>query len=202
MISSKLPSHFYTRPDTLAIAKELLGKYLVTSFEGALTTGKIVETEAYLGTQDRACHAWNGRRTNRTETMYSIGGCAYVYLCYGIHHLFNIVTHQAGEPHAILIRGIEPIEGIPDMLARRAKKVLKSNLTAGPGSLSQAFGIQTHHTGIDLQGDQIWIEDRNTIVSSEQILASPRVGVGYAGDDAFLPYRFRVIGSKWSSPAK
>ncbi|MCL4103796.1 UNVERIFIED_CONTAM: hypothetical protein GTU68_029113 [Idotea baltica] len=202
MAYPKLSSHFYRRSDTLAIARELLGKHLVTSFEGVLTSGRIVETEAYLGTQDRACHAWNGSRTSRTETMYSIGGCAYVYICYGIHHLFNIVTHTEGEPHAILIRGIEPNEGIPIMLERRAKTVLKPNLTAGPGSLARALGIQTQHSGIDLQGEQIWIEDRNTNVSSGQILASSRVGVGYAGDDAFLPYRFRVTGSKWTSPAK
>jgi len=199
---AKLPSSFYQRSDTTVVARELLGKILVTQFQGVVTSGMIVETEAYLGTSDRACHAFAGRRTARTETMYAVGGCAYVYLCYGIHHLFNVVTNLEGEPHAILIRGLEPLEGIETMLKRRNHHRVLSRLSAGPGSLSQALGIQTVHSGLDLQGDLIWIEDRSHRFSHDQILATPRVGVGYAGEDALLPYRFRVSDSKWTSPAK
>ena len=201
-MSSPLPLSFFGREDTLAIAKELLGTLLVTEINGKRTSGKIVETEAYLGRDDRACHAWGGRRTTRTEIMFAKGGYTYVYLCYGIHHLFNVVTHQEGEPHAILIRAVEPVEGIPAMLERRGKEKLHTSLTAGPGSMSQALGITTEHTGNLVEGPPIWIEGAPGTVLEESIISSPRVGVGYAGEDALLPYRFRIRHNVWTSPAK
>lgn len=193
---------FFSHSDTLSIARQLLGMVLETEFEGEITSGKIVETEAYLGREDRACHAWNGRRTPRTEIMYGMGGYAYVYLCYGIHHLFNIITHSEGEPHAILIRAIEPLEGLPLMLQRRNKSNPKRNLTGGPGALSQALGIKTIHTGLEIGTSGIRIIDTGSRIPIDQVLTSPRVGVAYAKEDALLPYRFRVLNSLWTSPAK
>ncbi len=197
-----LPESFYTRKDVVKIAKELLGKALVTNFDGIITSGIIVETEAYAGVGDKASHASGGRRTNRTETMYAPGGTAYVYLCYGIHHLFNVVTNVQDIPHAILIRGLEPIEGIDIMLARRRKEILTPSLTAGPGALSMAMGIHTTHSGLSLTGDGIYIEDRGIKIASRDIIAGTRVGVAYAQEDALLPYRFSVKGNKYVSKGK
>jgi len=189
----KLGLDFYQGEDVVQISKDLLGKYLMTNINGAITGGIITETEAYAGETDRASHAFGGRRTARTEIMYQHGGAAYVYLCYGIHHLFNVVTHQAGTPHAILIRAIHPKEGLDTMLARRGMNdQSKKPLAGGPGTVSQALGIATGHTGCDLNGDQIWIEDRGIEIAPESIVASPRVGIDYAGEDADLPYRFRI----------
>ena len=197
---SKLGIDFYQREDVLAISHELLGKVLCTNFNGSLTAGIIVETEAYAGVADRASHAYGSRRTNRTEVMYSPPGTAYVYLCYGIHHLFNVVTNVEGVPHAVLIRAIEPIEGIDIMLQRRKMSKLLPKLTAGPGILSQALGIQTIHSGISLLGDEIWIENIKPKIFD--IISSPRVGCQYAGKDAHNPWRFRIKGNKWVSSAK
>lgn len=197
-----IPESYYSNPDTIAISRDLLGKFLITNFGEGLTTGMIVETEAYLGKDDKACHAYGGRHTNRTQTMYLPGGRAYVYLCYGIHHLFNVVTNIEGEPHAVLIRAVEPIEGIGIMITRRSKKKLERSLTAGPGAASAALGIKTDHSGHLLMDTPIWIEDRGIEIKAQNIIASARVGVGYAGEDALLPYRFRIADSKWTSPAK
>ena len=197
-----LPKSFYQREDVLQISKELLGKHLVTNFDGIRTVGKIVETEAYRGPEDKACHAYNNRRTKRTETMFAKGGVAYVYLCYGIHHLFNVVTGKQDVPHAILIRAVEPVEGMDVMLARRKFTKIKTTLTAGPGTLTKALGITTAHDTLDLTGNQIWIEDTGEEIKEKNIIASPRVGVAYAQEDALLPWRFRVKNSKWTSPAK
>jgi len=190
---------FYQREDVLAISKELLGKILCTQFEGCITSGIIVETEAYSGVTDRASHAYGGKRTERTEIMYAPGGIAYVYLCYGIHHLFNVVTNIMGIPHAILIRAIEPQEGIRTMLKRRKKEILESNLTAGPGTLSQALGITTQCTGTSLLGKYIWIEDNGINYSNEIIITSERIGVQYAREDASNPWRFRIQKNSISS---
>lgn len=200
----KLTTSFYTREDVVQIAKDLLGKYLVTRFDGQITAGKIVETEAYRGPDDKACHAWLNRRTSRTEIMFGGGGHAYVYLCYGIHHLFNIVTGKRDMAHAILIRAIEPTDNVEIMLERRNLTKLSPRLTTGPGSLTQALGIRTEHTGLSLvAGDSpIWLEDRGEVILEENIIASPRVGVGYAEECALWDWRFRVRGSKWVSPAK
>lgn len=197
-----LPESFYTRKDVVKIAKELLGKVLVTRFDGVLTSGIIVETEAYAGHSDKASHASGGRRTRRTEIMYGQGGTAYVYLCYGIHHLFNVVTNVQDVPHAVLIRGVEPLEGIDMMLARRRKEVLSASLTAGPGALSVALGIHTSHSGLSLLGPEIWIEDRGIKMAAKDIVTGTRVGVAYAQEDALLPYRFSVKDNKYVSKGK
>jgi len=199
---TKLSKSFYTRPDVVQISKELLGKYLFTRIDGVLTGGKIVETEAYRGENDLACHSHSGRRTSRTEIMYHEGGVAYTYLIYGIYTLFNIITNQAERADAVLIRAIEPTEGIPEMLLRRNHTKITRRLTAGPGLLTIALGINTKYYGTDLTGDLIWLEDWNKTVTEDEIIASPRVGVGYAGADALLPWRFRLKGNKWTSPAK
>ena len=197
-----LPPSFYTRTDVVEIARELLGKVLVTRIGGEYTSGMIVETEAYAGEGDKASHAAGGRRTVRTEVMYSEGGVAYVYLCYGIHHLFNVVTHAQDVPHAVLIRGIEPLEGVDIMLERRGKEQLQPPLTAGPGALSMALGIHTSHTGESLQGPHIWIEDRDIKVPARNIVAATRVGVAYAMDDALRPYRFYIKDNRYVSKGK
>ena len=199
---SKLEIEFYRRENVLTISRELLGKILCTNFKGNLTTGIIVETEAYAGVDDMASHAYGGRRTKRTETMYAEAGTAYVYLCYGIHHLFNVVTNVEGIPHAILIRAIEPTVGIDTMLKRRKMGTLKTNLTAGPGILSQALGISIHHSEISLLEDNIWINDNHPSDRYIDIISSPRVGCQNAGKDANNPWRFRIKGNKWVSPAK
>ena len=184
------------------IAQELLGKVLVTNFDGQLTSGIIVETEAYAGITDKASHAYKSRRTARTEVMYMNGGTAYVYLCYGIHHLFNVVTNIQDQPHAILIRGLEPLEGIDIMLQRRGKETLQPSLTAGPGALSMALGIHTHHSGMQLGSNAIYIEDTGIKVSKADIIAGTRVGVAYAMDDALRPYRFSIRGNPYVSKGK
>jgi DNA-3-methyladenine glycosylase len=199
--SLKLTKDFYTRNDVVAIAQELLGKKLLTKINGKITSGIIVETEAYRGWGDKACHANENRKTKRTEIFYEEGGVAYVYLCYGIHHLFNIITNEKDKADAVLIRAIEPVEGMDVILKRRNFTHTKYNLTAGPGALSQALGITTNHYGMDLQGTKIWLEEHANI-SSKKIIASPRVGVGYAGNDALLPWRFRIKDNLWTSRAK
>ena len=199
---SKLPAKFYKRGDVLAISKELLGKVLCTQFDDNLTSGIIVETEAYAGETDRASHAYGGKRTHRTEIMYASGGKTYIYLCYGIHHLFNVVTNIEGIPHAILIRAIKPTNGIEIMLQRRNKKKVTPSLAAGPGALTQALGITTKDSGLSLMGDIIWLEDQHYYYPDQDILSSPRVGVKYAGDDAKNLWRFRIENNPWLSPAK
>ncbi|MDQ6469883.1 DNA-3-methyladenine glycosylase [Flavobacterium sp. LHD-80] len=164
-----------------------------------ITAGIIVETEAYFGIQDKASHAYGGRRTNRTEIMYSNGGISYVYLCYGIHHLFNIVTSVEGEPHAVLIRAIEPLTGKDIMEERRNTPCSKSAISSGPGSAAKALGIDASFNKKDLAGDEIWIEDHGIRYSEEEIAATPRVGVAYAQEDALLPWRFFVKGNKYVS---
>ena len=200
---SKLGIDFYQREDVLAISRQLLGKVLCTNFNGSLTGGIIVETEAYAGVADRASHAYGGRRTNRTEVMYSPPGTAYVYLCYGMHHLFNVVTNVEGVPHAVLIRAVQPLDGIDIMLRRRNLENISNRLTAGPGILSQAMGISVYISGKSLLDKQIWIENRdnNNSLKDFKIISSPRVGVQYAGKDASNPWRFQVENSPWVSSA-
>lgn len=198
----KLSYSFYNRPDVVKIAKELIGKVIVTRFDGLLTSGRIVETEAYAGPIDRASHAWNGRRTDRTEIMYSKGGNAYVYLCYGIHHLFNVVTNAKDIPHAILVRAVEPLEGIDIMLLRTGKKKADYTLTRGPGNVSKALGIFTHHTGFNLLSDELFIASDDVVLKKNDIIATPRIGVDYAGEDAKLPYRFILKNNPYVSGKK
>ena len=202
MNRTKLSRAFYERNNVVQIAKELLGKVLCTQFDGIKTSGIIVETEAYNGRTDKACHSHIHGKTERTKIMFGQPGYAYVYLCYGIHHLFNVVTNKEGLADAVLIRAIEPLEGIGQILERRNKARLERSVGGGPGIASQALGITTKNYGMDLLGNQIWIEDRRTIISNTRIIASPRVGVDYAGEDAKLPWRFRIKNNPFTSPAK
>lgn len=188
----RLPHLFFTREDTLLIAKELLGTFLMSAIGGALTGGRITEVEAYCGREDRACHAWGGRRTKRNEIMYGEGGYLYVYLCYGMHALANIVTHTVDEPHAILIRALEPTVGLPLMLQRRGPTASTSNVTGGPAMVTQALGITTAHSGLQIGGELVWVEEREEKIFAEEVIASPRIGVAYAGADAALPWRLRL----------
>ena len=202
MNGKKLSTDFYLQQDVVKIARDLLGKYLVTDIDGQYSCGLIVETEAYNGRTDRACHAYGDRRTPRTDTMYRPGGVAYVYLCYGIHHLFNVVTHREDFADAVLIRAVEPVAGIPAMLQRRNLPSLQARLTAGPGCLSQALGIDSRHNGVSLLEQTIWIEDRGLQVAESHIEKGPRVGVGYAKEDALLPWRFWIKGNGYVSKAR
>jgi DNA-3-methyladenine glycosylase len=180
------------RNDVVGIARELLGKVVCTRIEGKLTAALITETEAYAGVTDKASHAYGDRRTKRTEPMYGTGGVAYVYLCYGIHHLFNVVTNKKDVPHAILVRSGKPLSGINLMLERRQKSEPDKNLLGGPGSFAQALGIKTSDSNTSLSGDRIWIEDRTAKVADNKIVVGPRVGIDYAKEDAKRPYRFRL----------
>lgn len=195
----KLGKDFYQRENVLSIAKELLGKLLVTKRAGVTTAGRIVEVEAYNGVIDKASHAFGGRRTIRNEVMYAEGGVAYVYLCYGIHHLFNVVTHSKETPHAILIRALEPVKGIDEMLRRTGKKKLDHTLTRGPGNLSKAMGIAVLHSGCSLQSKELFLADDGFEYGKNEIAASPRIGVDYAGKDALLHYRFYIKGNPFVS---
>lgn len=195
----KLNADFYQRRDVLQISRELMGKLLVTKWDGKITSGRIVELEAYAGAIDRASHAYGGRRTARNDIMYSAGGVAYVYLCYGIHHLFNIVTNKKETPHAILIRALEPIAGINEMLERTGKEKLDYTLTRGPGNVSKALGIHTMQSGTSLRSKELFLADDGFKFSKKEIHTSPRIGVEYAGKDALLPFRFYVKGNPFVS---
>ncbi|MCB0688898.1 MAG: DNA-3-methyladenine glycosylase, partial [Saprospiraceae bacterium] len=187
----------------VALSESLLGLHLCTRIDGLYTAGKIVETEAYRAPEDKASHAYGNRRTNRTETMFKSGGHAYIYLCYGIHHLFNVVTGPADTAHAILVRALEPSDGIDVMLERRNMDRLDRRLTNGPGSLTKAMGITTHWDGVLLDTEKnIWIEDRERRLEPEDVIRSPRVGVDYAAECALWNWRFRIKNNQWCSPAK
>ncbi len=188
----KLSKEFYCNPDVVQLAQELLGKYLFTCIDGILTGGIITETEAYRGIDDKASHAYNGRRTARTEIMYREGGTAYVYLCYGMHALFNVVSNQKDIPHAILIRAVKPTHGLDVMLKRSKKAKIDRNFGVGPGKVSKILGISVPHSGLSLLDNQIWIEDRGLQIASHKITATPRIGIDYAGEDAKLLYRFLI----------
>lgn len=194
-----LPLPFYLRSNVVQIARDLLGKHLVTRMDGIITSGIICETEAYAGVTDKASHAYGGRRTARTEVMFAPGGTAYVYLCYGMHSLFNIVTNVQDIPHAVLIRGIIPAEGITTMQTRAGKEKVTKYFGTGPGKVSKILGIHYSHSGFDLikkpsnkADPAIWIEDRGIAVDPAKIISGPRIGVSYAGEDALLPYRFWI----------
>jgi len=192
---SPLPREYYTRRDVLLIAKELLGKVIYTYINNELTAGIITETEAYAGITDKASHAYNNRRTSRTEIMYKAGGYAYVYLCYGIHSLFNVVTSIENEPHAILIRSIEPLHGIEIMSRRIGKPIVIAKSGIGPGNVSKLLGINITHSGLILAPEkksynQIWIQDENCYIHYDELKINTRIGIDYAEEDALLPYRF------------
>ncbi|MBC7507226.1 MAG: DNA-3-methyladenine glycosylase [Ferruginibacter sp.] len=199
---NKLPIDFYEHKNVVMIAKQLLGKIVHTNIGGIITSGRIVETEAYAGITDKASHAYSGKRTARNEHMYADAATAYVYICYGIHQMFNIVTNEKEIPDAVLIRAVEPLEGIDTMLARTGKQKADDTLTKGPGNVGKALGICKIHSGINLLGDTIYISSDYYIVDEIQTGTSKRIGVEYAGDDALLPYRFYVKGNKYVSGNK
>jgi DNA-3-methyladenine glycosylase len=186
----KLQRNFYTGSDVLSLSRQLLGKCLCSRMPDGYCSGIISELEAYNGIEDKASHAWGGRRTPRNEAMYAEGGIAYVYLCYGIHALFNIVTGPENIPHAILIRAIRPVTGIEIMEKRRKQKAGMKGFCTGPGKISQAMGISLIHNTCSLLGDTIWLEDNYMDIRESDIRTGTRIGIDYAGDDALLPYRF------------
>lgn len=194
----KLKQSFYERPDVVRIARDLLGKGLFTRINGVVTGGTIVETEAYSW-KERGCHAYLSRKTDRNAIMFGNGGNSYVYLCYGMHHLFNVVTNTTGVPEAVLVRAIEPTHGIREMELRRGKLANRFHLTSGPGKLTKALGIDRKFNGKSLLQDEIWIEDLSLRVSPTKIAASPRIGIDYAGEDALLPWRFTIRENNWLS---
>lgn len=200
----RLPYTYYQTEDVVGLAQDLLGKFLVTRIDNKLCSGMIVETEAYRGPDDRACHAYNNRRTPRTEVMFSQGGVAYIYVCYGMHHLMNVVTGPNDYAHAILIRALEPTDGLATMAARRNLNVSDSKLTKGPGALSVALGLTSQLSGISLAkpSSPVWIEDRKIRFQPEEICKSTRIGVESAGDAAHWPWRFFVKGHKNVSARK
>lgn len=193
---NKLTQNFYCRHDVNLIARELLGKIIYTNIGGELTAGKIIETEAY-SYSEKACHAYSHRHTTRTSIMFGAGGHAYVYLCYGIHELFNIVTNHQDTPEAVLIRAVEPVEGWEHMRKRRGTSDLM--LTSGPGKLTQALGIDRNLNGINLWGDKIWLEDNGNQLKAEDVVQTTRIGVDYAKEDALLPWRYYVKGNPFVS---
>ena len=196
----KLKLDFYQREDVIQIAKELLGKIIATNIDGKLTSGRIVETEAYVGHTDKASHAFNGKRTARNEHMYGNAATTYVYICYGMHQMLNIVTNKKEVPDAVLIRAIDPLDGIDIMLKRTAKIRLDNTLTKGPGNVGKALGISKTYSGKNLLHEEIYIyQDKESNISEALIGISKRIGIDSAGEDAFLPYRFYVRGNKYVS---
>ena len=195
----KLPLSFYNRKDVVTIARELLGKIIVTNFDGNITSGRIVECEAYVALTDKASHSFAGRRTSRNEHMYAAPATAYVYICYGMHQMFNIVTNEKEIPDAVLIRAVEPLQGIDIMLQRTGKLKADYTLTKGPGNVGKALGISKQHSGLHLLDNEIYLMNDEFILNENEIGVSKRIGVESAGADALLPYRFYVRGNKYVS---
>ncbi len=199
MNHKKLSLNFYKRKDVVQIARDLLGKILVTNFDGVTTSGRVVEAEAYVAHIDKASHAFAGRRTLRNDHMYAHAGTAYVYICYGMHQMFNVVTNEKDIPDAVLIRAIEPIEGIDIMLQRTGKPKLDFTLTKGPGNVGKALGIFKKHSGLHLLDDEIYLVDDGIKLKENEIGISKRIGVESAFPDSELPYRFYVRGNRYVS---
>lgn len=191
-MKNKLPLEFYQQPDVVSVARELLGKHVYSFIDGKLTGGIIVETEAYRGPDDRGSHAYNNKRTPRNEMMYSAGGVAYMYICYGIHDMLNIVTGIEGMSHAALIRAIEPTEDLETMRIRRGIFEQDRRLCQGPGALAKALGLTKFHNGTDLHGDNLWLTDEGVYYEEDQIVASARVGMNFDGPFKTIPWRFYV----------
>jgi DNA-3-methyladenine glycosylase len=194
----KLPESFYERKNVVKIARELLGKSLFTKVDNIVTGGIIVETEAYSW-KEKGCHAFGGKMTGRNEIMFGKGGYAYVYLCYGMHNLFNVVTNIEGTADAVLVRALEPNVGIDEMKLRRGELKNPYHLTSGPGKLTKALAINKTFNGKYLLNTDVWIEDLGSIVKNKDIIASKRIGIDYAGEDAALPWRFTIKDNKWIS---
>jgi len=195
----KLPIEFYKRTDVVLIARELIGKIIVTKFNGQITSGRIVETEAYIGFTDRASHSYGGKRTARNEYMYAEAGTAYVYICYGMHHLFNVVTNKKNIPDAVLIRAVDPLCGIDIMLKRSGKAEPGSSITKGPGNAAKALGISKNHSGVNLLSNEIYITDDGHVFEDALLGVSSRIGIGNTGDAVLKPYRFYVKGNRFVS---
>jgi len=198
----KLGLSFYDRKDVVLIARELLGKILNTQFDDVHCSGRIVETEAYRGVRDRASHAFGGKRTTRSEDLYGEPGTVYVYICYGMHHLFNVITNKKNIPHGVLIRALEPMEGVEQMLIRTGKLSADFTLTKGPGNLSRALGMSKLQTGGNLFSKDIYMEDDGLRYKKDKIVVTKRIGVESALEDAELPYRFIVKGNPYVSGRK
>ncbi|SKB33910.1 DNA-3-methyladenine glycosylase [Daejeonella lutea] len=198
-MKNKLPLSFYKQDDVISVARALLGKNLYSLIDGQLTGGIIVETEAYRGPDDRGSHAYNNKRTPRNEMMYSSGGVVYMYICYGIHDMVNIVTGKEGMSHAALIRALEPIEGLDIMRDRRRIYGQDQRLCQGPGALAQALGLNKLHNGTDLQGDVVWITDEGKNFADDEVVASARVGMNFDGPYKTIPWRFSVKGNQFVS---
>ena len=197
----KLPHDFYMRENAVEVSRDLLGKLLVVPLEdGTRVSGMIAETEAYLGTIDKAAHSYGGRRTARNEVTYSAGGHVYVFFIYGMYYQLNIVTGQVDQPHVSLIRAVEPVEGIETMRERRGE-MQDRNLTSGPGKLCLALGIDRSLNGEDLTGDRIWVEEYRPVAESE-ISSGPRVGIDYAEEFVDMPWRFWLDGNQFVSKRK
>jgi DNA-3-methyladenine glycosylase len=196
---TKLPLSFYNRKDVVSIARELLGKIIITRFEGNITSGRIVETEAYVALTDKASHSFGGKRTRRNEHMYASPATAYVYICYGMHQMFNIVTNEKEIPDAVLVRAVEPLKGINIMLQRTSKSKADYTLTKGPGNVGKALGISKQHSGLHLLDNEIYLMDDGIIVNENEIGISKRIGIESAGQDALLPYRFYIRDNKYVS---
>lgn len=192
----QLQKSYFLQDDVLAITRDLLGKYVFTCKDGQITGGIISEVEAYKGIEDRASHAFGGRRTHRNEMMYHEGGVAYMYLCYGMHAMLNFVTNGENIPDAVLIRGILPTHGEELMLQRTGKTHITPDISNGPGKVSKALGLSVSDNGQPLNSNNIWLEDRGLLIADTQVDITPRVGVDYAGEDAKLPYRF-ILNNKF-----
>ena len=193
----KLPNNYFQSSDVLQLAQDLLGKILYTNFNNQLTSGIIVETEAYRGIHDRASHAYKNKRSSKNESMYHSGGIIYVYRCYGIHNLLNIVTNIKDIPDAILIRAIEPVDGLEIMKLRTGKN-LSLDIGSGPGKLSKALGITLTMDGKNLNNNSIWIEN-NALEEKVNIIKKPRVGISYAKEDSKLLWRFYIKNNQYIS---
>ena len=193
---TKLSVDFYLGRNVPALAKQLLGKGLFTRIDGRITGGMIVETEAYSH-REKGCHAFKGM-TKRNEIMFADGGVAYVYLCYGIHEMFNVVTNVKGKADAILIRALEPIEGI-EVMKERMKTDSQRRITSGPGKVTKAMGIDRSLNGSELNGNEIWIGDLDNKILPRTIVSGKRIGIDYAGEDALLPWRFFLKNNVWVS---
>ena len=199
MKHNKLPISFYKRKDVVIVARELIGKVVVTNLDGLITSGRIVETEAYVAHIDKASHSFGGRRTAKNEHMYATPGTAYVYICYGMHQMLNVVTNDKDIPDAVLIRAIEPLEGIDIMLKRTGKPKMDFTLTRGPGNVGKALGIFKKHSGSHLLDEEIYLADDGFKTKDNEIGISKRIGVESAFPDSELPYRFYIKGNKYVS---
>lgn len=199
---TKLKQEYYKNPDVFFLAQDLLGKILFTKKNGAITAGIITETEAYFGKEDKASHAYGGRQTSRTEVMYEPGGFSYIYLCYGIHYLFNIVVSQENDPKSVLVRSVEPYEGLSVIERRRNRPASDKSISSGPGSVCKALGIDMTFNRKPLTGEDIWIEDSELQYGADDIASTPRIGVAYAGEHALLPLRFYLRNNRYVSKNK